>query len=119
MIHRILLYALYALLLLAINYGLFHLKAIEFKPILLAIYAFVATMAILFEMILWKIEDPKRFIVSYMGFSGGKMFLSLFFLLICIFTDRPYMIPFAVSFLFAYFAFTILEITRLLRFFKK
>lgn len=76
-------------------------------------------LTVFFEHILRQKENAKQFIITYMGFSGGKMFLSLFVLLIYVFYNRDYMVPFAISFLFLYFSFSAIEIVRLLRYFKK
>jgi hypothetical protein len=119
MIKSILSIAGFSMLLFAIHFFAFWLIGYEFRPVLGFIYVYMAILTVFFERVLVQKSNAKQFIVVYMGFSGGKMFLSLFVLLIYIFYNGDYMIPFAFTFLLLYFSFSGLEIVRLLRYFKK
>lgn len=108
----------FAIIQAAIHYGVFMLVDWEFRPIIFGLYLFMLILSLLFERFLLKEENPKRFVNYYMGFSGGKLFLSLFILVLYALFNTAYLLPFAISFLVVYFSFTTLEIVRLLRHLK-
>ncbi len=66
-----------------------------------------------------KNKDPKRFVPSFMGIVGLKMFLSLAYLFAYIAIVQTNIVPFAVSFLVLYFVYTTVEVMALLRVLKK
>ncbi|MEZ4720840.1 MAG: hypothetical protein R2813_03065 [Flavobacteriales bacterium] len=101
------------------TYATMQFLQVDFRISIIGISIYMIVVSFFFESVLTNQANPKQFITMYMAFSGGKMFLSLFILLIYIYLNRDYMMPFAVSFLGAYFIFTGFEIGRLLRFFKK
>lgn len=108
----------FALLQGLIHFGVFMAIDWAFKPVIVVLYLYMVGLSLVFERILVKEPNPKRFVNYYMGFSGGKLMLSLFILVGYAFFNRDYVVPFAVSFLVVYFSFTILEIVRLLRHLK-
>lgn len=114
-----LIYVLFAITLGVLNWLVLKFIGIEFRGILIAIPVYLAIVGLIFETLLKKTQDAKKFVVTYMGLSGGKMFLSIFILFGYVFFNRDYIWPFGISFLVGYFTFTALEITRLLLHFKK
>ena len=108
----------FALIIFGIHFGVFHLLDVEFRPIIFVLYAFMIGLHLLFDLVLTREKNPKRFVNYYMGFSGGKLMLSLFSLLLYGLYDPEYLKPFAGSFLGLYFSFTAFEIVRLLRHLK-
>jgi hypothetical protein len=90
----------------------------DFKVSIYFLYAFMIVLTFLFDRLLVTETSPNRFINYYMGFSGGKLILSLFILLLYGILDKAYLRPFAASFLVIYFSFTSLEIVRLVRHLK-
>ncbi|GAB5538310.1 MAG: hypothetical protein Salg2KO_04130 [Salibacteraceae bacterium] len=108
----------FGLILAAVHYGLFQLVGFEFRPIIAGLYLYMFGFSALFHLVLIKVENPKHFVNYYMGFSGGKLMLSLFLLLIYGLLDPEYLRPFAFSFLLVYFTFTAFEIVRLLKHLK-
>ncbi|MBT3646987.1 MAG: hypothetical protein HN542_01960 [Flavobacteriales bacterium] len=107
-----------AALALAAHYFIFHLLEIRFAKSLLLVYVVVVGVTALFDHLLRKQKDPKRFVNLYMGYSGGKLMLSLFILAAYAFINSGYILPFAISYLVVYFLFTAFEIFQLLRHLK-
>ena len=103
---------------LAIHYGIFQALQIHFDWSLLIIYVVVVGVTALFDHLMMRQKDPKKFVNLYMGFSGGKLTLSLFIIAGYAFINSDYILPFATSFLVVYFFFTGFEIVRLLRYLK-
>lgn len=64
-------------------------------------------------------NNPRKFTAKYLGAMGLKMFIYLVFLVVFLFIDRVHAIPFLVSFLVAYAAFTMYEVISILNFLKK
>jgi hypothetical protein len=116
---RFLALLVFAVTIYLINYFLLQQFEMEMRGIILAIYIFMTSFSAFFEYSLMREVEAKRFITNYMAFSGGKLILSMFLLLIFAYLNRDYLRPFALSFLGIYFAFTAFEIIRLLRFLKK
>jgi len=110
---------LWTLIVGACHYVLFLFLPWEFRMIIPAIYVYMLLFSAFFEHKLMTDIAANRFITNYMAFSGGKLILSMFLLLIYAVFNRDYVKPFAVSFLIVYFSFSAFEIVRLLRFFKK
>lgn len=103
----------------AANYFVFDLVGWPFRWIIPVIFMYMMGFSIFFEFSLMRDIEAKKFVTKYMAFSGGKLILSMFILLIYAYFNRDYLRPFAASFLLVYFSFTTFEIIRLLRFFKK
>jgi len=115
----IIIYVAAAIVLAVIFWGSMHALNIEVRSIIFIIPIYLAAIGLVFESVLIKTEDAKKFVVTYMGLSGGKMFMSIFILFGYVFFNRDYIWPFGICFLVGYFTFTALEITRLLLHFKK
>jgi hypothetical protein len=118
MIRSISYLSVFALVIFGIHFGVFHLLQLEFRPVMGMLYAFMIGLHLLFDLVLTREKKPQRFVNYYMGFSGGKLMLSLFTLLLYGLYDPEYLKPFAGSFLGLYFSFTAFEIARLLRHLK-
>ncbi|MBK7886404.1 MAG: hypothetical protein IPJ86_03605 [Bacteroidetes bacterium] len=54
--------------------------------------------------------DSKKFIRYYMGSTGLKLFIYLTIIIVFAFINKPMVIPFALSFFFFYFSFTVFEV---------
>jgi hypothetical protein len=109
----------FTLAMIAANYFIFDAIGWEFRWIVPVIYTYMFGFSTFFEFSLMRDIEAKKFVTKYMAFSGGKLILSMFILLIYAYFNRDYLRPFAASFLLVYFSFTTFEIIRLLRFFKK
>lgn len=116
---RFLALLIFTALLYCANYILLKQFGFEMRGVVYVIYLFMMGFSAFFEYSLMREVEAKRFITNYMAFSGGKLILSMFILLLFSYLNRDYLRPFALSFLGIYFAFTAFEITRLLRFLKK
>ncbi|MDP2385562.1 MAG: hypothetical protein Q8M29_04270 [Bacteroidota bacterium] len=66
-----------------------------------------------------KDENKNAFTMRFMGATGIKLFFSLIFIVVYSFVNKAGLIPFAVLFLFLYFAFTIFETMILFKQLKK
>lgn len=102
----------------AVHYGIFALLQWEFRPVIALLYVYMLVLSTVFERVLMKEDNAKRFVNYYMAFSGGKLMLSLFILVLYAIFNKEYLLPFAVSFLVVYFSFTTVEIVRLMRHLK-
>lgn len=66
-----------------------------------------------------KSDNKNAFTMRFMGATGIKLFFSLVFLVVYSFVNKSGLVPFAVLFLFLYFAFTIFETMILFKELKK
>mgnify|MGYP003491335116 CR=1 FL=1 len=64
-------------------------------------------------------DNKNAFTMRFMGATGIKLFCSLIFIVVYSFVNKAGLIPFAVLFLFLYFAFTIFETMILFKELKK
>ena len=64
-------------------------------------------------------NNPRKFTSKYLGAMGLKMFIYLLFLVVFLFLDTAHAVPFLVSFLATYAAFTTYEVISILKFLKK
>ncbi len=64
-------------------------------------------------------DNKNAFTMRFMGATGIKLFFSLIFIVVYSFVNKAGLIPFAVLFLFLYFAFTIFETMILFKELKK
>lgn len=118
MIKQLALLVGFALIIAVPHFLVFHFLGWNFRLSIYLIYGFMIGLSFFFERVLRNEENPNRFINYYMGFSGGKLILSLFVLLIYGLLDPAYLRPFAASFLLIYFSFTSFEIVRLVQHLK-
>ena len=64
-------------------------------------------------------QNAQRFITTFLSVMSAKLFIYLFFILICLLVDRSNAINFVVTFLLLYLIFTIFEVIEISNFFKK
>ncbi len=64
-------------------------------------------------------QNAQRFITTFLSVMSAKLFIYLFFILICLLVDRSNAINFVVTFLLMYLIFTIFEVIEISNFFKK
>ena len=111
-----------AIIITLLGYGIFlFLMPQHYFPYFPVIPAFLLVVTILVHAYLVKASenDPRKFTSKYLGAMGLKMFIYLVFLVLILFIDTAHAIPFLVSFLVTYAAFTIYEIISILNYLKK
>jgi hypothetical protein len=111
-----------ALVITAIGYGLFlFFFPQHYFPHFPAIPAFLLVVTLTVHVYLIKSSEnnPRKFTSKYLGAMGLKMFIYLLFLVVFLFIDTAHAIPFLVSFLVTYAAFTVYEVISILNFLKK
>lgn len=64
-------------------------------------------------------QNARRFSTTFLSVMSAKLFIYLFFILICLLVDRSNAINFVVTFLLMYLIFTIFEVIEISNFFKK
>jgi|GEM_PF-702303 len=64
-------------------------------------------------------QNPRRFSTTFLSVMSAKLFIYLFFILICLLIDRSNAINFVATFLLLYVTFTIFEVIEISNFFKK
>jgi hypothetical protein len=113
---------LIAMILTLLGYGLFlFLIPQHYFPHFPVIPAFLLVVTLLVHAYLLKASEnnPRKFTSKYLGAMGLKMFIYLVFLVLILFIDTAHAIPFLVSFLVTYAAFTLYEIISILNYLKK
>ncbi len=111
-----------ALVLTALGYGLFLFLIPQYYfPYFPVIPGFLLVVTFLVHVYLIRSSEnnPRKFTAKYLGAMGLKMFIYLVFLVIFLFIDTVHTIPFLVSFLVTYAAFTMYEVISILNFLKK
>ena len=107
---------------LLIGYGLFLFLIPQYYftyfPVIPA-FLLVVTIVVHNFLIRASENDPRKFTSKYLGAMGLKMFIYLTFLVVILFLDTARAVPFLVSFLVTYAAFTIYEVLSILNFLKK
>jgi|SRR3954464_975288 hypothetical protein len=83
------------------------------------IWGFFSLSTVLIHLSLVRIEDPKRFVFSFMGTTGIKLFAYLMIILIYGFLNRETMLGFTAFFLTMYVLYSGFEVFTLLKHFKK
>ena len=84
------------------------------------IIPFVMLVTAVVHFILIKASsNPRTFVGKFVAFSGLKLIIFLFAILIYAFTVKNEVVIFMLSFLITYFVFAIFEISAILKFFKK
>jgi len=111
-----------ALVITTIGYGLFLFIIPQYYfphfPVIPA-FLLVVTFTVHVYLIRSSENNPRKFASKYLGAMGLKMFIYLLFLVVFLFIDTAHAIPFLVSFLVTYAAFTLYEIISILNFLKK
>ena len=64
-------------------------------------------------------QNARRFSTTFLSVMSAKLFIYLFFILICLLVDRSNAINFVVTFLLMYLIFTIFEVIEISNYFKK
>ncbi len=85
------------------------------------IFCFFTILTITFHFFIIKASKgrPQSFVTFYMGSTALRMMLCLIVIVAYRYFDKPNIIPFAIAFILHYFAFTIFEVTTLLRLYRK
>ena len=85
-----------------------------------AIVALIAAITLAFHYIMIKNADarPQIIVRYYMSGTVLRLFLYILILIGYRFIDKPTLIPFAVAFILHYFAFTIFEVSQLIKQFR-
>lgn len=111
-----------ALVITMIGYGLFlfFIPQYSFRhfPVIPA-FLLVVTFMVHIYLIKSSKKDPRKFTSKYLGAMGLKMFIYLVFITVFLFIDTTHAIPFLVSFLVTYTAFTLYEVISILNYLKK
>ena len=107
---------------LLVGYGLFIFLIPQYYfpyfPVI-PVFLLVVTAGVHIFLIRASENDPRKFTSKYLGAMGLKMFIYLVFLVVFLFIDTARAVPFLVSFLVTYAAFTIYEVLSILNFLKK
>jgi hypothetical protein len=111
-----------ALVLTTIGYGLFLFLIPQYYfphfPVI-PVFILLVTFIVHVYLIRSSEKNPRSFTSKYLGAMGLKMFIYLLFLVVFLFIDTVHAIPFLVSFLVTYSAFTLYEVISILNFLKK
>ena len=111
-----------ALIITVLGYGLFLFLIPQYYfPHFPVIPAFLLLVTIMVHVYLIKSSEnnPRKFTSKYLGAMGLKMFIYLVFLVVFLFIDTAHAVPFLVSFLVTYAAFTLYEVISILNYLKK
>ena len=111
-----------ALIITALGYGLFLFFIPQYYfPHFPVIPAFLLVVTIMVHVYLIKSSEnnPRKFTSKYLGAMGLKMFIYIIFLVVFLFIDTTHALPFLVSFLVTYAAFTLYEVISILNYLKK
>jgi hypothetical protein len=111
-----------ALVIIILGYGIFHFFVPQhYFPYFPAIPAFLLMVTLLVHIYLIKASEnePRKFTGKYLGAMGLKMLIYMIFLVLILFIDTPRAVPFLVSFLVTYAAFTTYEVISILNYLKK
>ena len=111
-----------ALIITLLGYGLFLFLIPQYYfPHFPVIPAFLLLVTIMVHVYLIKSSEnnPRKFTSKYLGAMGLKMFIYLVFLVVFLFIDTAHAVPFLVSFLVTYAAFTLYEVISILNYLKK
>lgn len=113
---------LLALVLLAIGYGLFVFLLPEsyftFFP-LVPLFLFAVTIITHIYLVRASENNPRKFTARYLGAMGLKIFIYVIFLAIFLIVASEHAIPFLISFLVCYAAFTVVEVIAILKYQKR
>jgi len=111
-----------ALVITTLGYGLFLFFIPQYYfphfPVIPA-FLLVVTFTVHIYLIKSSEKNPRKFTSKYLGAMGLKMFIYLVFLVVFLFIDTARAVPFLVSFLVTYAAFTLYEVISILNYLKK
>jgi hypothetical protein len=106
----------------AAGYGLFLFVIPEaYFPLfpLVPCVLFSATLAVHLYLVKAIAKDPRKFTAHYLGSMGIKMAIYLIFLIIILAITNEFAVPFLVSFLAGYAAFTAVEVAAIMKYQKR
>ncbi len=83
------------------------------------LFLFVVTLVVHFYLVKASQNDSRKFTSKYLGAMGLKLFIYVIFLAIFLLVDTEHAIPFLVSFLVCYAAFTLVEVIAILKYQKR
>jgi hypothetical protein len=113
---------LMTLVLMAAGYGVFLFLLpgwyFAFFPAV-PLFLFAVTLLMHFYLLRAGEKDARKFTSKYLGAMGVKIFIYIIFLVIILFLATEHAVPFLVSFLACYAAFTFLEVMALIRLQKR
>jgi hypothetical protein len=113
---------LLTLVLTAAGYGIFlFLLPGWYFPLfpLIPIFLFAVTLIMHIYLLRAGEKNDRKFTARYLGAMGVKIFIYILFLIVFLFLATEYAVPFLVSFLACYAAFTLVEVIALLRIQKR
>jgi hypothetical protein len=113
---------LIALIIAALGYGMFLFVIPQhYFPLfpLIPVFLFIVTITVHAYLIKASENNPRKFTASYLGAMAVKMLIYLVFLIVYLFLDTTHAVPFLVSFLASYAAFTTYEVISILNYLKK
>lgn len=91
---------------------------LQIFPLQLAVVSLVTVISHL--RLMTSVElNARRFSTTFLSVMSAKLFIYLFFILICLIIDRSHAINFVATFLLLYLLFTIFEVIEISNFFKK
>lgn len=107
---------LLTLVLTAAGYGVFlFLLPGWYFPFFPAVPLFLFAVTLVMHVYLLRTgeKDGRKFTARYLGAMGIKIFIYLVFLVVILFIASGYAVPFLISFLVCYAAFTVMEVVAL------
>jgi hypothetical protein len=110
------------LVLTAAGYGMFRFVVPDaYFPLFPIVPFFLFAVTIIMHMYLIRAsrDDARKFTSKYLGAMGVKLFIYIVFLAIFLALDTKHAVPFLVSFLVCYAAFTLLEVIAILKHLKR
>jgi hypothetical protein len=111
-----------ALMLTAAGYGLFYFAVPgSYFPMFPVVPFFVLIVTLLVHVYLVKASkgDGRKFTSRYLGAMGLKILIYLIFIIVFLVLATRHAVPFLVSFLVCYAAFTLVEVIAILKFQKR
>jgi len=111
-----------ALVFTVLGYGVFlFIAPAQYFPYFPVVPAFLLLVTLLVHIYLIRASenDARKFTARYLGAMGLKMFIYLIFLVVVLSIDTARAVPFLVSFLACYAAFTTHEVISILNYLKK
>jgi hypothetical protein len=106
----------------AAGYGLFYLLLPgAYFPLFPLVPFFLFTVTILVHIYLVRANenDARKFTGKYLGAMGLKIFIYIVFIAVFLILASQYAVPFLVSFLVCYVAFTLVEVIAILKYLKR
>jgi hypothetical protein len=109
---------LLALVLTTLGYGCFRflVPASYFSLFpLVPFFIFAVTATVHIYLVKASDNDARKFMSRYLGSMGVKLLIYILFLIVFLVLDTKHVIPFLISFLVCYVAFTLVEVLAILK----